>query len=119
MSSDSSELPEGRILQRAHSKGIVTAEDSSAPWHLGTEDCQTTFVLESDGSTAAGKFVCDIVDADGDVWWLTADVSAGAWQVIGGTGKYDGMEGEGTFQILVQFPDGRYSFNYEGSYRLQ
>ena len=37
MSSDSSELPDGRILRRAHSKGIVTADDSSAPWHLGNE----------------------------------------------------------------------------------
>ena len=111
------ELPDGRTIQRSHSKGLLRTDDSNSPWDLSTQDCRATTTLAADGNLTAEVNFCDVVDADGDMWWLTGEIG-GTWEIHGGTGKYEGIEGGGAVQPEALHPDGRYSVRFQGSYQV-
>ena len=118
--SESTDLPDGRTIQRTHSKGLVRTDDTNSPWDLSTEDCRATTTLAADGSITFQVNFCDVVDADGDMWWLTGGTGeiGGTWEIHGGTGEYEGIEGSGSAQLEVMLPDGRNSMRFQGSYQV-
>ena len=52
-------------------------------------------------SSSTGRWTCTLVDADGDAALTTAirDGDARAFSFIGGTGKYQGITGGGSYQV--------------------
>ncbi len=64
---------------------------------------------------------CGGVDADGDVWtiWYGGDEDGGDWGYMGGTGKFEGIKGGGTFSAESQWSDGRGINSWEGTYTLR
>ncbi len=49
-------------------------------------------------SSSAGRWTCTLVDTDGDTVLTTADRDTQTFSFIGGTGKYGGLTGGGTFK---------------------
>ena len=109
------ELPDGRTLQRIRASGISLADDPTSPAHLPSQDCFGTVLLARDGSREAGRGYCEHRDADGDLWWnsWTNGVDEDTWSVLGGTGKFAGMKGGGTFAFVLELPDGRSTIRWE------
>jgi len=70
--------------------------------------CIQETVVSADGKDAVNKGVCDIVDRQGDVWWLWYDATreGSTWGILGGTGKYSGMTGGGMTRTELLAPDG-------------
>ncbi|MFN4142447.1 hypothetical protein [Aestuariivirga sp.] len=104
-------------VYRLLAKGIINAADPSSPFHLMSQDCFETVVIGAKGNVADGGGYCDSWDRDGDSfrnWWnFTADGSS-KWEVIHGTGKFEGLTGGGTCKPLVNFPD-RFTLGCQGT----
>ena len=103
------EFPGGFTAMRDHLKGVILSEDPMSPIHLNTQDCFGNNILDSEGNFVAFTGHCVAVDAEGDTWVLSYEFSD--WVVIGGTGKFAGMEGRGTTEIISTYPDGRLVLN--------
>ena len=103
------EFPGGFTAMRVHLKGVILSDDPMSPIHLNTQDCFGNDILDSEGNFAANTGLCVAVDGEGDTWVLSYEFSD--WVVIGGTGKFAGMEGSGTTEIIGNYPDGRLVLN--------
>ena len=114
------ELADGRSLLRTSNSGVYVADDPTGPFHLATQDCRGTVVIGTDDSPPINRGYCDCVDADGDVWWIsyTNNLDTGSWRILGGTGKFAGMEGGGSTEFLLNLPDGRLVLRWDGSWEM-
>lgn len=115
----STKLADGRTVVRFHNRGVVLASDPGSALHGSAQDCSGTLLIGQDGKPASGSGYCDGVDAAGDVWWLWwTDTSGGAskWGFLGGTGKFQGIEGGGTTQTIVMTDDGRQTIRWQGTW---
>ncbi len=119
-SSETFQLPDGTTGQRLHSKGVVIANEPTHPFHLSTQDCLGTYLMDSDGAVSSANGYCDGIDRDGHIWWIwwKNDQEGGSWGFLGGTGKWDGTEGGGTTKYELQSPDGRVVISWEGSWKM-
>ena len=43
----------------------------------------------------------------------------GTWHYIGGTGKFDGLTGGGTYQLALTWPDGKVLATWAGSAEMK
>ncbi len=120
-SSDITPLTDEANLLRTQSRSILVADDPKLPFHLSTQDCSGTYLLDANGQVNRGSGYCDVVDDDNDVWWLSWKTTGddGTWEVMGGTGKYDGMTGSGTTKILSQSADGRFALHWAGTWKMK
>lgn len=121
VASESLRGEDGKSIIRNHQKGVIIAADSAAPFHLATQDCRGTTVVSADGGEVISKGYCDVIDRDGDVWWLWYDATpqGSTWGILGGTGKYGGMTGGGTTKSEKPAPDGRFVMHWQGSWELR
>ncbi|CAN5159695.1 hypothetical protein BH18GEM1_BH18GEM1_13120 [soil metagenome] len=119
-SSESVSLPGGRTLQRTVSNGIILTDDPSSPLNESATTCTGGTVVSASSEPGAGSGYCDAIDKDGDVWtlWWRNDAHGGPWGYISGTGKFEGIEGGGTWAEGPQWPDGRGINTWEASYTL-
>ena len=110
-------------IQRAINRGTIISDDTAVPFHLATQTCSGTNVLGKQGQPLESHGSCDMVDADGDIWWLSYHNQANGentWQITGGTGKYKGMKGGGTTTPLFMSSDGKMlSISYEGKWTMK
>ena len=116
--SESVPLPDGTMLMRDHSRGVVLADDpASVAFHMSAQDCRGTSIMSADGELLKGHGYCDSVDGDGHVYWIWYENTPGVntWGFMDGTGKYEGMEGGGTVEPTV-LPDGRVVITWKGSW---
>lgn len=114
------ELPDGSILRRIMFSVGVTADDHESPWHLGSQDCLASYVFAEDGSLIGGRGMCDFVSPEGDLAWLAFEASGSepvVWAVVGGTGKFEGIEHSGTTVIEAEWGDGKVIGRWEGTMR--
>jgi hypothetical protein len=44
-----------------------------------------------------------------------ADESGGKWWYLGGTGSFERLEGGGTYQLALEWPDGKVLATWEGT----
>ena len=119
VSSEEFELAEGRPAIRIHQKGSIIAEDT--PFHLGSQDCFATIILAAEGSPLTAYGYCDATDRDGDLWTVWFKNEQGGrrtWGFLGGTGKYVGIEGEGTSKEEMQSKD-RTVITWKGKWTLK
>lgn len=79
--------------------------------------CFGTMSQTEGGGIGHGAGYCVQTDADGDVWWITWKGVPGdtAWNMAGGTGKYEGVSGSGTTTLVTQNDDGSSVVRYEGT----
>jgi len=114
-------LADGRTVTRQVLKGTAIADDPSTPLSLASQDCMFTTVTAADGKSFNSGGFCDGVDKDGDVYWAvgTSTQNGGEWHYIGGTGKFEGLEGGGTYQLALEWPDGKVMATWEGTGTLK
>jgi len=113
-------LADGTVLVRVVQAGVVLADDAASPIDRTATTCSGSSVMDASGVAVVVSGVCDGVAADGSVWtaWYGGDQEGGAWGFMGGTGKYEGIEGRGTFSAGEQWSDGRGINSWEGTYTL-
>lgn len=119
---DNTDLEDGRAVQRFQLKGVILSDDPRSPFHLSAQDCLGTAIVTGQGMTAFVAGYCDVMDSDGDAWWLSwrqIDQERNGWQVLGGLGKYQGMTGSGEVTWLTRQSDGRAVARYQGSVNLK
>ncbi|MEM8745034.1 MAG: hypothetical protein AAGF14_10400 [Pseudomonadota bacterium] len=119
--SDVTPLTDEANLLRTKSRSVLVTEDTELPFYLSTQDCAGTYLLDANGQVDTGYGYCDVVDDDNDIWWLSWETKGddGTWQVLGGTGKYEGMTGKGTSKVLSQSADGRFALRWEGTAKMK
>jgi hypothetical protein len=119
-SSEEMSLNDGTVLTRVVQSGVVIADDSSSPIDRTATTCTGSTVMDASGSATVISGHCDGVDGDGDVWtiWYGGNQDGGDWGYMGGTGKFDGIKGRGTFSAESQWADGRGINSWEGKYTL-
>ena len=85
------------VLSRDMMVGPVKASEKGSLFDGSTQTCIGAMILKAD-KPVAGNGYCDTVDANNDVWWLRwpAGPTESRWIVVGGTGKYEHLKGEGT-----------------------
>ena len=118
---ESFKLPDGNMASRVLSSGFITADDPASPLSLASMTCSGTSVTRAE-ATVRGAGTCDSVDADGDLafyWWRYDDKSGGRWGFLGGTGKWSGVEGGGTYAPGQAWKDGRTSNTWKGSWKTR
>ena len=120
-SSEEVNLAGGTTLMRAHLKGVVLADDPSVPFHMSPQDCIGANILGRDGLPLAGYGHCEGVDQAGHAWfiWYHNSPDGNTWGFMGGTGKYEGIEGGGTTQDNPPSPDGRLVISWEGTWTMK
>lgn len=119
-SSEEMALGNGQTLIRTVQSGMVFAADPASPMNQTATTCSGSSVMAA-GEAIVGVGYCDSVDQDGDVWtaWYASDQSGGNWGFMSGTGKFEGVEGGGTFGSVAQWPDGRGINSWEATYTLR
>jgi hypothetical protein len=120
-SSEEMPLSDGNVLMRVVQSGMVFADDSISPLDRSATTCSGSMVMDASARATVVSGHCDGVDADGDVWtiWYGGDEDGGDWGYMGGTGKFEGIEGGGTFSAESQWSDGRGINSWEGTYTLR
>lgn len=115
---ETSDLPDGRKLQRGNTKGFSTSKLDEPP---RTATCWSTAILDADGNYDSGTGYCQEVDVDGDSVFisLTFGRDAVLWAYVNGTGKFKGAKGGGTSRISTRWSDGSFLVTWEGSWELQ
>lgn len=117
----STKLANGTTVRFSHDTGFCTGNEPGNPFDGTCQDCFASEVVAADGSLIQRKGHCIGIDRDGDTWtlWFDGAANPGTWTIIGGTGKFKGMEGGGTHQLVQKWPDGRYTISWEGSWQVK
>lgn len=112
---DSAKLANGMTVRHTNQKGFTTGNEPGNPFDGACQDCFFSDVLAADGSVVSSTAHCQGVDRDGDTWSVVTGAKEGTWVFVGGTGKFKGIEGGGTYKIDKEWPDGRALGSWEGS----
>ena len=115
------ELADGTMMVHQHLKGVVLAEGASVPFHMSSQDCIGSNIMDAEGMLIDGYGHCRGIDADGDVWfiWYHNSPDGNSWGLMGGTGKFEGIEGGGTTQANPPTADGRLVITWEGTWTMK
>lgn len=118
------ELKNGVTLIASNQSGVLISENLEArsPRHYATNfDRGTT--IRRDGETLGDVMLLEDTDSDGDTVWLSHawwyGKGPGSYRFIGGTGKWEGIVGEGrTLGMLRQRNDDHYMLRSEIYWRI-
>ena len=121
VSTETTKLPDGRLMMRLHDANIIMGNNPGNPFHLTSLDCFSTFIATPDGKSGTGGGYCQGLDKDGDVWWINfqGDFGGGAWAFIRGTGKFEGISGGGTYKPAAQLEGGRSISTWDGTWEMK
>jgi hypothetical protein len=97
------------------------ADDPNTPLSKASQDCMFTTVTSADGKSFSSGGYCDGLDADGDVYFAYghATQAGGKWYYFGGTGKFEGLTGGGTYNLALHWPDGKVMATWEGTGQMK
>ena len=97
---DELELDEGHSLAWWRGDGVGFDDDPTSPAHLVTADCAGTYEFMPDETYTVTGF-CTYTTRDGDKyylkWWESPGMEEGRYEYTGGTGKFAGITGGGTY----------------------
>jgi hypothetical protein len=102
--------------------GVTFNDKGEGPLHLGPTDCFETFFL-TDGR-GKDKGYCAFGDADGDrifTDWhgtISPDGAEGINEIVGGTGKFAGIQGSGPWKCKFAGANGEVQCAQRFDYRL-
>jgi hypothetical protein len=116
------ELGDGTTANRMTFSGFMTADNADNPLHLASMECSGTAVTDDAGEQVSAAGSCDSVDGDGDVayyWWSMDRDQGGRWGFLGGTGKWVGVEGGGTYEEAYDWKDGKTGNNWKGTWKMK
>jgi hypothetical protein len=110
------EMPDGSKVQIDHYSQISFAADQRHPLDNMSADCMGRSHISTDGALLSGSGTCTGFDGDGNTasfWWRIDKIdtpdcagTCGVWGYYAGTGKFQGIEGSGTFHTDTMFPNG-------------
>ena len=111
----------GNALGQDHLKAIILADDPTNPLNMTEHDCLGGSIIGPNGDTGNGAGYCDGIDKDGDVYfiWYRNDGADRRWGFLGGTGKFAGVDGGGTTEVVGGTPDGRVVVKWQGKWTMQ
>ena len=93
------ELEKGHTVILISEKGIETTDDPSGATNMTNNDCIGMFESFPD-NTYKGNGYCIETDKDGDKvfnrWTASSDMKESRYEIVGGTGKFEGVNGGGT-----------------------
>jgi hypothetical protein len=118
------ELSNGLKLEVSTQAGVLIGEDSSVPSPRSYSTCYDRgTTLWRNGKRLADVMLLEDTDSDGDVawlihvWWYAR--GRGLYKFIGGTGKWEGIRGEGpSLGMLRQRTDDHYLLRSEIQWRI-
>jgi hypothetical protein len=121
VSTETKKLPDGRLLMRMHDANVIMGNNPGNPFHMTSLDCYSTFIATADGASGKGGGYCQGLDKDGDLWWIhfQGDFTGGTWTLMGGTGKFDGIKGGGTYKPVAQLEGGRSMTVWDGTWEMK
>jgi hypothetical protein len=103
------ELDEGHSITLSFGQGVEVAADPSMPTHMSAIDC-AGIIENFPDKTYKGNGYCTLTAADGSKlfqrWQEGTDMAEGRYETFGGTGKFEGAKGEGTYTV-GEIPQGR------------
>jgi len=80
-------------------EGVMVSENPLSPWHQATFLSHGTTLVGADGTTVGDVALCEMTDPDGDTTWMIISwwyaEGPGRFQLVQGTGKWEGITGEG------------------------
>ena len=113
----------GTVIQQAINVGTIVSQNAKSPFHLSKQTCSGTNILNAQGQPLEAAGSCDVIDAEGDICWMTyhnKPNGENVWEIVGGTGKYQNMSGGGTTTPISMSPDGKMlTITYEGSFKMK
>ena len=100
-------------------------DDPNHPFAMASGECFGSFEFRPPAASGGGN--CVFTDADGDisankfvVTGLAENGSTvGTWTLVGGTGKFAGSSGGGTFQSLTDQQTGKFTNTIDGAMSLK
>ena len=123
VSPDVTEVGEKRMQGHGSSVGVSFNDSGSGPLHAGPISCFWAFFASDNSSKVKGY--CAFGDADSDrlyTDWSGAssgsEGTAGRMEIVGGTGKYSGIQGDGQFKCQMVGPNGQETCMAQLNYRL-
>jgi hypothetical protein len=103
------ELDEGHSVMLTFGQGVEVAADPSMPTHMSAIDC-AGMIENFPDKTYKGNGYCTLTAADGSKlfqrWQEGTDMAEGRYETFGGTGKFEGAKGGGTYTV-GEIPNGR------------
>jgi len=118
---ESVKLADGTTAIRVLSDGFMSTEDAGNPLSLASMNCSGTTVRRGE-ATVSGAGSCESLDLDGDVafyWWRYDEKAGGRWGFLGGTGKWSGVEGGGTYTPAFAWKDGKNGNTWKGTWKTK
>jgi len=111
---------DGHSVMRVSNVGIVLTDNPKQPMNGAKSACAGLFTVAADGKSSAGQGSCGYVDKAGDIFWLSwqGTLAGGNWRYHGGTGKFRGLTGGGTYTPVAS-GDGVSATKFEGSYQMK
>jgi hypothetical protein len=102
------DLPSGGSFGIMTNREIVINNDPSSPDHLATAKCYGFFEVSAEGAYSDNGH-CIFTDRDGETFSLKFRTGAdgGTYEYTGGTGKWEGVTGAGTY-VAADLADGGY-----------
>jgi hypothetical protein len=103
-------------------KGVVITDDPASPLYLLSQNCAGTNLVGAEtGEPLRSSGYCVGWDADGDLFWMSYwnGPDGGEWTVINGTGKFEGMTGGGTSELVRAEADGRFTLSWRGTLMMR
>jgi len=116
--SESVELASGHMLEATSSSAVLIEDDSESPLHLMSQDCSGTNLFDSEENLLQSVGSCVAVDGNGDIFWISFvnPPEGGTWRYTAGTGKFTGIEGGGTSEVISIGHGGQLTIRYEGRF---
>lgn len=111
------QLGEGHSVALWRGRGVAYADDPESPLHLAAVDCAGSFEFMPDGtSKESGHCTYTTVDGDKlfDRWWQSPGMESARYEWIGGTGKWAGATGGGSYSV-TQLSESLLSVSYRGA----
>jgi len=113
------DLPDGTTRITVHNRGFIWNDGEPVVGGNGSMDCIGSNILSAEGEPMSGAGTCEAIDLDGDIWWVWWNGAAGGdFGFTGGTGKYTGITGGGSWMSDSQYADGKVMNKWEGSWTI-
>jgi len=119
------QLGEKHVFGAGNFWGVTFNDTGSGPLNGGGALCSYTLELTDGAGPAQGSCACAWGDSDGDKFftsWSGKSAASGALdgvhKITTGTGKYKGIQGQGSFQCTSVNDKGQYSCKQQFDYSL-
>lgn len=116
-------LDSGYQLVVSTQQGVLLSENADSPRHHATCYDRGTTILSSDGDVLGDVMLLEDTDAAGNITWLYHEwwyTGSGIYRFIGGTGKFDGIEGSGdTLGMVAERADDHYMPSWELRWKIK